>query len=405
MSTRPLALLLALVALAPLAAAEDASPTDAFAKAAAALPAPSAEGGFTWRGTIRTSGSGGIGIGKILLSAEPAKLENGRPGWKLVEQYLPNGLMDRKAVAWVRQDLAPVRGELREKRPGGSPTTVRWTRTDEGFRVERVTETKEETAKESRVAEHAGTSLTTMTALWLFCRLGMAESGSLETTIFEPSPDRGSKTFETGRWSFAGRGTWRGGEAWLMRGQKGRHKLAAGFHLETKAFLGCDFLDEKGQVTLAFVTDENAEKPKPSAFEAPGKTAEDAALTAAFALATGDVDLVGEIFHWPTYHADEKKAYEAKTADDPDAKPFPDVEAFKQQVLARFEKTLVKRDPAMITMGMEMARGQLAREALEGGRVRIRFPEMFRSMLLDVQEIDGAWHLVRIPPLPKPAEK
>jgi hypothetical protein len=48
-----------------------------------------------------------------------------------------------------------------------------------------------------------------------------------------------------------------------------------------------------------------------------------------------------------------------------------------------------------------MVEGQLVTEKLEDGLTRVQFPEMFRSMKLDVGKVDGAWYLVRIPESPK----
>ena len=240
--------------------------------------------------------------------------------------------------------------------------------------------------------------------------------------MFEPAPDRGASHLETARWSFHGAGDWKGRAAWLMKGKKGTHAVAAGFDKETKAFLGADFLDASGKPGLSFIPGEKSAPPtteapekedgeKPAAaetsFQAPAKSAKDAALTAAFALATGDLDLVEKIYHWPSFYADQKKLHEAKMAArkeaDPEAEvqPFPALEDFKKAILDRFAQSLQKRPPAMIQTGLKMVAGQLQTKKLEDGLTRVEFPEMFRSMKLDVGEVDGAWYLVRIPEKPE----
>ena len=416
MKSRHLPILLVLsLGLVPLARAEEvaekASAREHYAKARAALPAPAVEHGFRWAGLIRNEG---IGIGKIEMKAEMLEGPDGKPAWKLFERFvIMNGQLERSAEAWVARDLEPISGAVSERRPGLPPAQITWKRTPDGFQVEKVVQKDGETVKESQLVEHEGSSMTTLTSLWLFCRLGMASEGSFETTVFDPSPDRGGAYLEQARWSFAGTGAWKEHEAWLMRGQKGTHPVVAGFDKETKELLGADFLDAEGKVKLAFTPGDGAapttekepdEKPAPAApqaFAAPAASAKGAAMTAAFALATGDLDLVEKIYHWPSFYEDQKKAYEAKTAGKEDTDPFPAIEDFKKAILGRFAQSLQKRPPAMIQQGLTMIEGQLVTEKLEDGLTRVQFPEMFRSMKLDVGKVDGAWYLVRIPESPK----
>lgn len=392
-----------LVALAALTGAlpgtiaeEEASPSPAeqFSRQLDRLPAPTAEAAFRFEGAIL---AGEQRMGTVKMAGVPTDLPSGARGWRITESVsMMGGQMMREAEALLDRRLQPIEGRLRQQDPGEGPSRVTWSKGEAGFTV--VRQRGDADPDEPVEIAHEGDTLTSITALWLFCSLSLGEKGSYATRVFEPAPSAGESTFEDATWSLEGEGTWLGEAAVIMRGEKESVAVEAGFDPATRAMLGADFRRENGMV-LAFRPASEAPTPAEGEdpFAAPATSAENAALTAAMAFATGDVDLVDEIVHWPTVYDGMKAEHDARTAGVEDAPPFPDAETLRGQILANLKTSLPTNPRPMIEAGLKMVKAQLVTEALEGEITRVKFPAMFQNMVLDVGERDGKWYLVRFP--------
>ena len=111
--------------------------------------------------------------------------------------------------------------------------------------------------------------------------------------------------------------------------------------------------------------------------------------------------LLGRVIHWPTLHARAQAQHEAETTGQPHAEPYPDVEAFKKATLEALAGSLPKMPRPMIEGMLKTMGPQLKSESTDEGLTKVTFPPMFRSMVVVVGEIDGAWHLVRMPGKPE----
>ena len=129
-------------------------------------------------------------------------------------------------------------------------------------------------------------------------------------------------------------------------------------------------------------------------FSRPARSAQEVALQAGLAFATGDLDRVERLLHWPTCYAEQKAAHAGE-------EPFPDLAAYKAAVLEQLGKSLPKMPRPMMEGLLKGMGDALKLEPLEGGLTRATFPPMFRSMVVTVGEFEGQWYLVRLPGAPK----
>ena len=386
--------LLTLLVLAAAARAGDPTPQEQFSKRLDALPAAAAAHVITFEGDILM---GDQPFGTMSLSSIPIDLPGGERGWKIEERLeMMGGTMKRVATAVVDRRLQPLRGTVEQLDPGSPGTTTRWESGKDGYRIERTVVGQDDAEPERRVVARNGDCLTTITSLWLFCRMTLPAEGAFATNIFEPGAKGEEKIYEPGTWELPGEGDWDGKTAWLMTGDKGGMKVQAAYDKATKTFLGAKFLRE-GAPTMAFRPKSATPKKVEDVFVAPAASAKHAAMTAGLAFATADIDLVDQIVHWPSVHASMKAKHDAQTAGQENPEPFPDQKALRASTLENLRTSLKKRPRAQIEAGLRMVESQLVTEVDESGRTRVKFPEMFRSMVLVVGEVNGGWYLVEFP--------
>lgn len=399
MSTSKLLLSLLVLALvaAPWAWSEEAlSPKTAFSTRVATLPAPSAKHAFKLELDLV---SGGQTLGQATLSAKPLDEgetlgEAGLEGfWEIRETMVfGGGAFRREAVTVLDRHLSPQRGAAKGVTPQAGPFELTWLRTREGFLLNITTEEDggAKTTREEKLTR-GGPFLSTITALWLFCRLNVDQPGSFEATLFDATPGPKEKNFETGTWTIPEPTTWNEVKAVVVTGTKSDGtRLEAGFDVETGAFLGARFSGNT-PAPLEF----RVRKAEEATF-VHAKTAREAANQAALGFATGDLDLLENVIDWPTVHAGLKAGHDAKMAGVENAEPFPPVDALKAQILESWKASLPKNPAPMIQMALKMAAPGVTEEERES-YTRVQFPEIFRSMALDVAEFEGVWRLVRLP--------
>ena len=380
---RPILALLLVLAAAVGAFAEDPTPGEAFALALDALPPPSADGAFAFEGVLLL---GEQEVGTFRQVAEVATLPSGGRGWRIQENVeFMGGQQRRTSDVLIDRRLQPVAGEARSEPAGGPTETATWNRTESGLQIVRKTESVEEVLDVAYDAD----VVTTISALWLFGLLHLPAEGSFEALVFQALPGAGEERFEKASWKLVP------GETWKIEGQKGDAHLEAFFDPGTRTLVRAVFRGE-GRPDVVFrpkAGDEAAADP----FAAPSSSAEGAALTAALCFATGDVEHLEKVVHWPSVYEKARAEHEAKNEGVEDAEPFPDLESWRTQVLESLAEHLPKNPRPMIEQALGMVRGQLRTHALEGGLTRVTFPEMFQGMVLDVGEHAGKWYLMRFP--------
>jgi hypothetical protein len=157
---------------------------------------------------------------------------------------------------------------------------------------------------------------------------------------------------------------------------------------ETRTPLGWR-LARKGAPPVDYLPkgEETAEPTGDALFTSPAKSAQAAAVRAGFAFATGGMEILGDVIHWPTLRE--------RMGDQVPASVTP--QAFRSGLLSRIEETTKNPQPParMRTVLKEML-GTLKEQPTDGV-VRVTFPPMFRSLVMTVAEIDGVWYLVELP--------
>lgn len=391
-----LAVALGAVATPRAGAGDEPTPAARFAAASAALPAPSDDLRLDFQGDLLMGGSR---FGSVSFRATPTTRPDGTKAWSVEERAeAAGGAFQREAIAILDAHLQPLEGHATSRLPDEGDVESRWSRTPSGFSVETTRTRDGQTATTKAEHTHAGPVLTTLSSLWLFCRLTLPTAGAYETRFFDANPSEGEEALEAVTWSQGEEGRWGEVAAWLVKGRKGAtDEMEAAFAKEDKAFLGARFLDTATGMAMEMrpagppVAD-TGEDP----FAAPATSAQGAALAAALGFGTGDSDLLAAIIHWPSVHAALKARHDAQSTPGPGAPPFPDVDGLKAAILTEFAG-LPKRPRAVIEPVLKACREQLRQEALEGGTVRVTFPPMFQDLTLDVGEVDGAWYLLRLP--------
>ena len=395
-----LLLLLACGLTAPSFAKDAPTPAEAFAAAAAALPAPSADHAFTFEGQALMNGTS---FGTMSFSCKPEKGPNGEAWWLIEEGFdMGGGEMVRSSVATLDQQLRPIRGKVTGKDPDVESFEITWTRSATGFTLKHAVTTDGETTVTEEEVAHEGRTMTTFTALWLFGRQTLPTKGSYEAVVFEPDPDDVDPMFEVGTWTVGEETDWQEQRVLVLKGMKGDDKDVEGFYdPTTKALLGVRLGSRTQGFSMDVVPAKAAQDPAADTggdlYARPAKNAKEAALQAAMAFGSGNVELLSRVIHWPSIYDGLKAQHEAESAGDPDAEPFPDLATVKASIEAQYTEVLPKNPRGMIEMALKAVEGQLTTKALDGGITRVSFPPLFESLKLDVAERDGAWHLVRLP--------
>ena len=398
---RPASLAVALCLLAlPAFAEEGPTPAENYAATATALPAPSDQHAFAFEGEAVM---GGMPV-KMAFQAKPGKGPKDEPVW-IVEESIEvgGGVYARTSTATLDRHLAPLSGKVTGKQQGGGPFEIWWERTEGGFKTKHsVTKNGESTVEEKVVPYEGGRITTAMTSLWLFTRMVLPKKSSYASMVFEPDPGPGSKQLEEATWRTGEEDIFDGKKVLTVKGEKGSAGLVGFFDPETRAFLGTTLTDgQQGySVTLRPVKGDKPEA-EDDLYARPAKTAKEAALQAGLGFSTGDVDLVMRITDWAGIHAAAKAAYEEKNAENPDAKPFPDLEAFKATYKANLAQQLPKMPKSMMQNLLKSMEENLVFEEQADGTTRVTFPPMFRNFKVDVREVDGVWLVARMPVQPK----
>ncbi len=395
---RPLALLVFVLLAAPLARAEEPPSAQATYEArAATLPAPSEKHAFAVDCDLV---AGGQVLGRATFSAAPMDAE-GAALWEIRETMVfGGGAIRRKLVTYLNGRLEPLRGSVEGVKPEEGAFHVAWYRSGDRFLLEHTTGEGEARSVREETLTHEAPYLSTITALWLFCRMNLDRPGSFEVTLFDADPAKGETNFERGTWTIPTVGTWNEVEAYVVKGAKGTSvTMETGFHAATGALLGVRFrVRDQPEIEFRVRGDEEPAK-TPGLPYTPATTAKDAALQGALALAVGDVELLDKTLHWPTFHAYAKARHDAAQEGKEAPEPFDTEEAFRAKVLADLRKSLGQRPVAMIKMALKMAEGGLEETPLEGF-TRVKFPDVFRGMEVDVAEVDDVFYLVRLPGKP-----
>ncbi len=371
---------------------EAVKPEAAFEAAVATLPAPSAEHAFTFEGEVRVADEL---VGTITFAAEPT---GDGEAWLVTDALsFAGGAYVRTYTAQLDRRLQPVRGKVTGKEPGTEAFEVTWTRTETGLAVRHSATKAGETVVSEKMIPHTGTTTTTMCSLWLFGRLSGLARGSYAVTVFDADPGPGDATFETATWTQGDKGAWGDRKAVLLEGTKGAKGIAAGFDPQTRALLGIRTAsggqgpDLEIRPVPAAAPEQTDDTPQ---FSGPPRSAREAALQAGLAFATGDLELVERLLHWPTWYAEQKAAHTGE-------EPFAELPAYKAAVLEQLGKSLPKMPRPMMEGMLKSMGDQLGLKTLEGGLTQATFPPMLRSMVVTLGEFDGQWYLARLPGAPK----
>ncbi|MDJ0520543.1 MAG: hypothetical protein QNJ90_00560 [Planctomycetota bacterium] len=397
MSLRLAALPLVLVGLLPLtpAWAEDptatASPAAAYKAKVASLPAPSAEHGFRLDGILRVNGKV---FGHATLMAAPAGEKGDR--WRVGDQIVIKASAQPRielAEAIFSQSLVPLEGIVRSNKPGDA--AVRWARTDTGYRGTTVEKQGEVSTEKVRNFEHKETALTTLSATILFARFALDAPGTYATFIFEAENGmKGETAMNPVTLQVHGERELDGKKVLYVTGQKGEQKLELLFKPEGKEIVGVRFEEGPQRVEVL----------KADMWSAPSRDPVTAALRAALAFGTGDVDLLDSLIYWPRFYRAVMETHKQPEGQEP-----PKMDSLRESIIAQWRKTLPKNPVEMIKPVLPQIRPQLKTRKLEGGDVEVLFPEVFRSLKLRLGQAYGFWHLVALPgvgkqPAPVPAK-
>jgi hypothetical protein len=384
MTRLPLALLL-LLPFAPLARAGDEAETPGarWKRVAAAFPEPSAERGFAWDVDLTMNGAV-IGSGR--LSAARGE-EAGKAVWT-TDTAFEMQQMKQKMSEVVSKTLDSLRGENHEQ-GGPDEKRVTWRKGDDGRHA--VTVKRGEEAIEGAV-EGEGRLIVGMAAGLLALRLLPAEPAEYETLDVDDDADAADGLRQTTGISVKGAQKWTFGgkerDAWIAEVRHDGKTFRVALDPAKRDLLAIEFVGQpvaivpKGQGKAAAATD----------LSKPATSARGAAVKAAIAFACGDKDLLEGAVHWPT----ALKALRANPPDGADLSSVTD-EEIKAGVMSHLQEHAPR---AMIEpIVLAMAEG-LETEKLENGNTVVKFPETFRSLTLEVGEVDGAWYLVRFPSAP-----
>jgi len=387
--SRRLRMLLALACLAALAspaAAEEGapSPAEAYAALTAALPAPTAAEGFRFTGVLRLNGKN---MGHATLAAHPIKGET--PLWEARDHFVMKGrAVPRTEVSTVRmtQALKILEGTSRTSNPDDHGLT--WVRSEGGFTAEQATQVEKRLQKRTSFFLHEGTALTTLSATVLFCRLALPKKADYATTVFEV--EAGMKRTEDATrpltFKVLGEQELQGQKVWAVSARKGSKELTILFKPTTREVVAVRIVE--GETRLEILPGDM--------WVMPATDAVTAGMRGMYALAAGDLAILDDVMHWPSLHKQEL----AKATPEKRAKST-DVEVWRTNVLAGYAKHLQKRPAQMMQQIIKSGKAQIKQEKLEGGRVKLTFGPMMRTMQFVVAPFDGVWQVVEQPGQPK----
>jgi hypothetical protein len=358
------------------------------ARALPPLPAPAAEHAWSFVGDMLVNGSP---LGTITHSMEVTTHE-GAPAWKAVDTLEVGTERDgvrARAEALLDARLVALAGTTVSEATGEASVTLTWRRDGASYLVTRREGEKETQvvvpAAEGRIATlaaqiHLLRALPSATATYRVLELLVdpnvgddpaRRAGELTVEVLEPGPfehDAAKPVAVRGRF--------------VRREDPGR-AMRAWLAAEGRALLGLD------QPESGFVL--RAKKPAAPAGDGAPRTAKDAALRAARALAVGDAQALGRLFHWDTV--------DARLAKDPEFAAL-EPPARRTRLLEQLDEKLEENPPQVIDMVLQGMDEALQLEDLGGGRTRVTFPEIFRGLRLVVVKVGDAWLLDDLPGAP-----
>ncbi|MHC5012252.1 MAG: hypothetical protein ACYTG6_15135, partial [Planctomycetota bacterium] len=235
-------------------------------------------------------------------------------------------------------------------------------------------------------------ALNTFASLVLFTRSVLSQGGTFEAPAWSPRYNlaAGEKPIEATRITLTGTGPWQETEALLVEVTRNQREVTLAFHPDTKEVLGIEMRNPaRGQTVLLLPLGEGP--PDDLGLDRPAETPEAAALRAQLAIATADLDLLTEVIHWPSLHADAISTVPGM--DMP-------LEDYKKQVLDQLASRLqpASRDAVEITLRAAAPNLLVARSGED--RAVVTFPEAQGGQVLEVGRVDGVWYLVKLPGSP-----
>ena len=371
-------LLLLLVSGAPALAGDEPTPAQAYEAKVKSLPAPSREAGFVFRGVMRLNGKR---AGHAKLSAQPSEAKDGSVRWLTKDammiklQAMP---MLRVATAEFDQTLTPVAGVVRSV--GMGMPLMEWKRTETGVTIVMKQEAEDGTVTPSlKNLEFTGRALTTMSATILFCRQVLDKPATYATRVLNitDAATKGEPLAEAVTLEFEGLQKMDGGhEVLAVKGTKGKETLALLFDPKTKQPIALRLDDGKRKIEIL----------RGDEWTLPAETREAAALRTAFALGTGNVDILDDVTHWPTMYREAMAARGTQVED------LSGLDEFRNAVLAGWRKGLPKNPAEMIKNVLKMMGPQVKYEEKEGGKLIAVFPEMFKGVKIGLLNEGGIWY-------------
>jgi hypothetical protein len=353
-----------------------------------ALPAPAAAQAWSFVGDMIVNGSP---LGTIKHSMEVATHE-GAPAWKAVDALEVGTERDGVRVrgeALLDARLVALAGTTVSEATGEPTVTLTWRRDGASYRVTRREGEKETEAvvpaAEGRIATLAAQihllrvlpgAPATYRVPELLVDPNVGDDPARRVTelaveVLEPGPfehDAAKPAAARGR---------------VVRRDDPGRAMRVWLAVEGRALLGLD------QPESGFVV--RARKEAPPAGDGPPRSVKEAALRSARALAVGDAQALGRLLHWDTVDARL-----AKDADFAGLEPA----ARRARLLKKLDEQLEENPPQVIDMVLQGMDEALQLDDLGGGRTRVTFPPVFRSMRLVVVKVGEAWLLDDLPGAP-----
>ena len=237
-----------------------------------ALPSPTAEDAFLFEGELVLNGER---RGRSVFEARLADTTRDEAdaddvgAWRVRDDLVfegPQGPTVRlEAWAELGPDLAPLRGTGRPSRAGQARTHI-WERTPGGLRIETTTKPLVNDASTGPVElAHPGSLITTLTGVILFARSILDHEGVVyETTMWDPLETEQANALLPLRLSSRGKTRFRGEDAWVVVGSRGRQALRFAFDPTTRAFVGAT-VDAGNDMEIAFLPPGSGRDPVPGA--------------------------------------------------------------------------------------------------------------------------------------------
>jgi hypothetical protein len=380
---------------APAPAPAPAKPTAAerAEKVLAALPLPSVSDPWAFEADVFINGAV---QGSARFTLTPVK-EAGADLWKSSDG-VRFGPVEAPAATIAMEalfdpQLTTLSGTTVSASPGQPPVTFSWRRTPLGYGLERQEGEKEVERLMLRDVPYLKTSVS---GLVRFLRAVPAEPATYAVQVLNQEANVGmtaetrvrAATIEVlGVKPFAIGGGER--EVWLARVTQGTDdERFFAFDPKDRWLLTVTKPSSKLEIRRKGL-EVAAKTPEPPIdWKAPARTAEMAAMQVGRAFATCDLEALDKITWWPTAHEGLKK--------DPTLAALEEGPR-KEALFASLKEKLPKFPPTMIEAGLVGARKELVVAAAGKGRKRVTFPPMFRSMVVDVIEVEGTWYLAEYP--------